>query len=188
MWHYYFSPDCRLLGLVLSQELLLLLLLQLLSNFPWFKISMFTWNLYVHACYSRMEKNNVFLQLCVWTWPCRWFRDNGSIMLFFLLSTWSCMSLSCLHCADGCPKMALGLLAAYSLVWQFLKKLKRKKVRSWNSLVIIALPLGGRFGNLFDDDPKQWRMYADFIGSAGRFVFTLEFLSYTRIGRYDWIS
>ncbi|KAK6290641.1 hypothetical protein POUND7_002182 [Theobroma cacao] len=27
--------------------------------------------------------------------------------------------------------------------------------------------LGGRFGNLFDDDPKQWRMYADFIGSAG---------------------
>lgn len=30
---------------------------------------------------------------------------------------------------------------------------------------------GGRFGNLFDDDPKQWRMYADFIGSAGRFHF-----------------
>lgn len=27
---------------------------------------------------------------------------------------------------------------------------------------------GGRFGNLFDDDPKQWRLYADFIGSAGR--------------------
>ncbi|KAJ0640472.1 putative Root UVB sensitive family [Helianthus annuus] len=29
------------------------------------------------------------------------------------------------------------------------------------------LKAGGRFGNLFDDDPKQWRMYADFIGSAG---------------------
>lgn len=29
---------------------------------------------------------------------------------------------------------------------------------------------GGRFGNLFDDDPKQWRLYADFIGSAGRFI------------------
>ncbi|KAK4742573.1 hypothetical protein SAY87_000574 [Trapa incisa] len=29
------------------------------------------------------------------------------------------------------------------------------------------LLIGGRFGNLFDDDPKQWRMYADFIGSAG---------------------
>ncbi|XP_057520005.1 protein root UVB sensitive 5 isoform X2 [Amaranthus tricolor] len=29
------------------------------------------------------------------------------------------------------------------------------------------LIIGGRFGNLFDDDPKQWRMYADFIGSAG---------------------
>lgn len=28
--------------------------------------------------------------------------------------------------------------------------------------------IGGRFGSLFDDDPKQWRMYADFIGSAGR--------------------
>ncbi|XP_027066713.1 protein root UVB sensitive 5-like isoform X2 [Coffea arabica] len=27
--------------------------------------------------------------------------------------------------------------------------------------------VGGRFGSLFDDDPKQWRMYADFIGSAG---------------------
>lgn len=28
------------------------------------------------------------------------------------------------------------------------------------------LLIGGRFGKLFDDDPKQWRMYADFIGSA----------------------
>lgn len=27
--------------------------------------------------------------------------------------------------------------------------------------------IGGRFGSLFDEDPKQWRMYADFIGSAG---------------------
>ncbi|XP_047059484.1 protein root UVB sensitive 5-like [Lolium rigidum] len=27
--------------------------------------------------------------------------------------------------------------------------------------------IGGRFGTLFDDDPKKWRMYADFIGSAG---------------------
>eukprot|EP01018_Ginkgo_biloba_P033317 Gb_18644 [translate_table: standard] len=27
--------------------------------------------------------------------------------------------------------------------------------------------IGGRFGGLFDDDPKQWRMYADFVGSAG---------------------
>ncbi|RAL52160.1 unnamed protein product [Cuscuta campestris] len=27
--------------------------------------------------------------------------------------------------------------------------------------------IGGKFGNLFDDDPKQWRMYADFIGSSG---------------------
>ncbi|KAM6550653.1 hypothetical protein CsatB_000461 [Cannabis sativa] len=29
------------------------------------------------------------------------------------------------------------------------------------------LLIGGRFGNIFDDDPKQWRLYADFIGSAG---------------------
>ncbi|KAI4338901.1 hypothetical protein MLD38_023908 [Melastoma candidum] len=29
------------------------------------------------------------------------------------------------------------------------------------------LIIGGRFSSLFDDDPKQWRMYADFIGSAG---------------------
>ncbi|KAI6698438.1 hypothetical protein NL676_018557 [Syzygium grande] len=29
------------------------------------------------------------------------------------------------------------------------------------------LLIGGRFGNVFDDDPKQWRMYADFIGSTG---------------------
>ncbi|KAL8526683.1 hypothetical protein ACS0TY_015766 [Phlomoides rotata] len=27
--------------------------------------------------------------------------------------------------------------------------------------------IGGRFGNLFDNDPKQWRLYADFIGSTG---------------------
>ncbi|KAL9263066.1 root UVB sensitive 5-like protein, partial [Drosera capensis] len=26
---------------------------------------------------------------------------------------------------------------------------------------------GDRFGSLFDDDPRQWRMYADLIGSAG---------------------
>ncbi|KAF8397298.1 hypothetical protein HHK36_016211 [Tetracentron sinense] len=32
---------------------------------------------------------------------------------------------------------------------------------------IGRLFIGGRFGNLFDDDPKQWRMYADFIGSIG---------------------
>ncbi|XP_010253866.1 PREDICTED: protein root UVB sensitive 5 isoform X2 [Nelumbo nucifera] len=32
---------------------------------------------------------------------------------------------------------------------------------------IGRLFIGGRYGNLFDDDPKQWRMYADFIGSAG---------------------
>ncbi|KAK9716005.1 hypothetical protein RND81_06G205400 [Saponaria officinalis] len=32
---------------------------------------------------------------------------------------------------------------------------------------IGRLIIGGRFGSLFDDDPKQWRMYADFIGSAG---------------------
>uniref|UniRef100_A0A6N2KZC5 Protein root UVB sensitive 5 n=1 Tax=Salix viminalis TaxID=40686 RepID=A0A6N2KZC5_SALVM len=32
---------------------------------------------------------------------------------------------------------------------------------------IGRLFIGGRFGDLFDDDPKQWRMYADFIGSAG---------------------
>ena len=33
--------------------------------------------------------------------------------------------------------------------------------------------LGGRFGTLFDDDPKKWRMYADFIGSAGRLTLIL---------------
>ncbi|CAL9040651.1 protein root UVB sensitive 5-like isoform X1 [Musa acuminata AAA Group] len=32
---------------------------------------------------------------------------------------------------------------------------------------IGRLFIGGRLGNLFDDDPKRWRMYADFIGSAG---------------------
>ncbi|KAL0843392.1 hypothetical protein Bca101_016637 [Brassica carinata] len=28
---------------------------------------------------------------------------------------------------------------------------------------------GRRFGSLFDDDPKQWRMYVDFNCSAGSF-------------------
>ena len=37
------------------------------------------------------------------------------------------------------------------------------------NLMIAYFP-GGRFGSLFDDDPKQWRMYADFIGSAGRYA------------------
>ncbi|CAO2198910.1 unnamed protein product [Urochloa humidicola] len=32
---------------------------------------------------------------------------------------------------------------------------------------IGRLLIGGRFGTLFDDDPKKWRMYADLIGSAG---------------------
>ncbi|KAK8950979.1 hypothetical protein KSP39_PZI003530 [Platanthera zijinensis] len=32
---------------------------------------------------------------------------------------------------------------------------------------IGRLFIGGRYGNLFDDDPRQWRMYADIIGSAG---------------------
>ncbi|XP_022893666.1 protein root UVB sensitive 5 isoform X1 [Olea europaea var. sylvestris] len=32
---------------------------------------------------------------------------------------------------------------------------------------IGRLFIGGRFGDLFDDDPRQWRLYADFIGSAG---------------------
>ncbi|KAJ7544415.1 hypothetical protein O6H91_09G078500 [Diphasiastrum complanatum] len=27
--------------------------------------------------------------------------------------------------------------------------------------------IGGQFGSLFDEDPKQWRMYADLIGSGG---------------------
>ncbi|WOL14951.1 protein root UVB sensitive 5 [Canna indica] len=38
---------------------------------------------------------------------------------------------------------------------------------------IGRLFVGGRLGNLFDDDPKRWRMYADFIGSAGS-VFELS--------------
>ncbi|XXG85864.1 hypothetical protein AAC387_Pa11g0875 [Persea americana] len=38
---------------------------------------------------------------------------------------------------------------------------------------IGRLFIGGRFGNLFDDDPKQWRLYADIIGSAGS-VFELS--------------
>eukprot|EP00271_Cylindrocystis_brebissonii_P003424 TRINITY_DN14387_c0_g1_i1.p1 TRINITY_DN14387_c0_g1~~TRINITY_DN14387_c0_g1_i1.p1 ORF type:complete len:529 (+),score=63.69 TRINITY_DN14387_c0_g1_i1:423-2009(+) len=32
---------------------------------------------------------------------------------------------------------------------------------------IGRLLIGGRFGSLFDGDPKQWRMYADLIGSFG---------------------
>ncbi|KAL2480458.1 Protein root UVB sensitive 5 [Abeliophyllum distichum] len=32
---------------------------------------------------------------------------------------------------------------------------------------IGRLFIGGRFGDLFDDDPRQWRLYADFVGSAG---------------------
>lgn len=38
-----------------------------------------------------------------------------------------------------------------------------------NVKIILYKISGGRFGTLFDDDPKQWRLYADFIGSTGRF-------------------
>ncbi|XP_073034595.1 protein root UVB sensitive 5-like isoform X3 [Primulina eburnea] len=48
--------------------------------------------------------------------------------------------------------------------------------------------IGGRFGNLFDNDPKQWRLYADFIGSVGS-IFDLStqlypayFLSLASVG------
>jgi hypothetical protein len=34
--------------------------------------------------------------------------------------------------------------------------------------------LGGRFGRVFDDDPKQWRMYAELIGSFGRLAKSWE--------------
>uniref|UniRef100_A0A0D9UWL1 Uncharacterized protein n=1 Tax=Leersia perrieri TaxID=77586 RepID=A0A0D9UWL1_9ORYZ len=39
--------------------------------------------------------------------------------------------------------------------------------RAIKDFVLPAGFPGGRFGTLFDDDPKKWRMYADFIGSAG---------------------
>lgn len=45
-------------------------------------------------------------------------------------------------------------------------------------VIVIYVISGGRFGNLFDDDPKQWRLYADFVGSAGRFEF-LELIDST---------
>ncbi|XP_022978319.1 uncharacterized protein LOC111478340 isoform X3 [Cucurbita maxima] len=28
---------------------------------------------------------------------------------------------------------------------------------------LLMLPSGGRFSNLFDDVPEQWRVYADFL-------------------------
>ncbi|PIN25025.1 hypothetical protein CDL12_02212 [Handroanthus impetiginosus] len=34
-------------------------------------------------------------------------------------------------------------------------------------VIVVLFNSGGRFGTLFDDDPKQWRLYADFIGSTG---------------------
>ncbi|XP_057982011.1 protein root UVB sensitive 5 isoform X2 [Malania oleifera] len=47
------------------------------------------------------------------------------------------------------------------------------------------LLIGGRFGSLFDDDPKQWRMYADFIGSAGSTqLFPTYFLPLASVGNF----
>uniref|UniRef100_A0A0E0FQV8 Uncharacterized protein n=1 Tax=Oryza nivara TaxID=4536 RepID=A0A0E0FQV8_ORYNI len=48
----------------------------------------------------------------------------------------------------------------HTLVTSTLLKLLWDKIR-------LTQAVGGRFGTLFDDDPKKWRMYADFIGSAG---------------------
>ena len=38
----------------------------------------------------------------------------------------------------------------------------------------VLLVVGGRFGRVFDDDPKQWRMYAELIGSFGRLAALYE--------------
>ncbi|XP_054795682.1 protein root UVB sensitive 5-like isoform X3 [Prosopis cineraria] len=62
------------------------------------------------------------------------------------------------------------LASAYNKRLHFTRRLPRQLVLAPSQepqLLLLLLPLGGRFGNLFDDDPKQWRMYADLIGSAG---------------------
>ena len=38
----------------------------------------------------------------------------------------------------------------------------------------VLLVVGARFGRVFDDDPKQWRMYAELIGSFGRLAALYE--------------
>lgn len=58
-------------------------------------------------------------------------------------------------------RLFIGLTISYN----FLKK----HVIWMCKVIVIYLISGGRFGNLFDNDPKQWRLYADFIGSTGRF-------------------
>lgn len=105
---------------------------------------------------------------------------NASMQPLFVILTFmwlvECFMLSSL---DGSQRTALELSGAYSLVWEFMKKIYGSrwscaKVLLCNSLLLV-FP-GGRFGNLFDDDPKQWRMYADFIGSAGRSEHAFLFL------------
>ncbi|RZC79307.1 hypothetical protein C5167_003531 [Papaver somniferum] len=42
---------------------------------------------------------------------------------------------------------------------------------------------GGRFGDLFDNDPKQWRMYADFIGTENLIYLEVPCLSKQAVAR-----
>lgn len=69
---------------------------------------------------------------------------------------WSCWAIV-YRPASSPTTHSVKMLLSYLLTWWF------------------YLISGGRFGNLFDNDPKQWRLYADFIGSFGRLSFSAFF-------------
>ncbi|KAG6603585.1 Protein root UVB sensitive 5, partial [Cucurbita argyrosperma subsp. sororia] len=74
------------------------------------------------------------------------------VLCFLLQSTRPAASNFCENYGNGAGKKPVMQLV-YAPSLELLKPL-------------LMLPSGGRFGNLFDDVPEQWRMYADFIGSA----------------------
>ncbi|XP_048236292.1 protein root UVB sensitive 5 isoform X3 [Ricinus communis] len=87
----------------------------------------------------------------------RWSHQVSSRLLVLAHSQALQLLLLLLLLPSGEPTSVFGSLHSYNIKW-----VSKDGIGALGRLFI-----GGRFGSLFDDDPKQWRMYADFIGSAG---------------------
>eukprot|EP00250_Pteridium_aquilinum_P015410 c22564_g1_i1 orf=226-1887(-) len=88
-----------------------------------------------------------YLQYMIWQFPTN-------------VTGWACSTLvtSSLLKAVGLEAWAGTTVAATAAI----KWVSKDGLGAFGRLFI-----GGRFGRVFDDDPKQWRMYAEFIGSFG---------------------
>lgn len=77
---------------------------------------------------------------------------------------WTCSTLvtSSLLSAVGLPSSPQLAASASMASSAAIKWVSKDGIGSLGRLFV-----GGRFGSLFDEDPRQWRMYADVLGSVG---------------------